>query len=110
MSVSKLRLPFLTPAKRQTMSTDRAPMLDRTLERFDQRAGVERGLGGRQLCLLIFSYTLNQVKLSAPHGSRLKAKVIADPNETTWIPIRRQEPSARTSFQGCFRRGEIIER
>jgi len=46
----------------------------------------------------------------APDGSRLKTKVIADPNETAGVPIRRQEPSARTFFQECFRRGEIIER
>jgi hypothetical protein len=52
---------------------------------------------------------MNQVKLSAD-SSRLKANEIADPNETAGVPIRRQEPSARTSFQGSFRRGEIIER
>jgi len=38
------------------MSTDRAPMLDRTLERFDQRAGVEGGSGGRQLCLFFLAH------------------------------------------------------
>jgi hypothetical protein len=52
---------------------------------------------------------MNQVKLS-PDGSGLKANEIADPNETAGVPIRRHEPIARTSFQGCFRRGEIIER
>ena len=45
---------------------------------------------------------MNQVKVSAPDGSRFKANVIADPNEASRIPIRRQEPSARISFQGCF--------
>ena len=92
------------------MSTDCALKLDRTLERFDQRAGVEGGSGGRQVCLLGFSHTMNQVKLSAPDSSRLKANEIADPNETAGVPIRRQEPSARTSFQRWFRRGEIVER
>jgi hypothetical protein len=53
---------------------------------------------------------MNQVKLSTPDGSRLKAKPIAHPKETADICIRRQEPSARTSFQGFFRRCEIIER
>ena len=46
----------------------------------------------------------------APNGSRLKVKAIADPNETAWIPIRRQEPSARTSLQGFFRRSEVGKR
>jgi hypothetical protein len=53
---------------------------------------------------------MNQVKVSAPDGSGLEAKPIANPKETADIRIRRQEPSARTSLQGCFRRGEIIER
>jgi hypothetical protein len=53
---------------------------------------------------------MNQVKVSAPDGSRFTAKVIADANEASRIPIRRQEPSARISFQGCFRRGEIGKR
>jgi len=100
---------FLTPAE-EPLSTDRALSSTRTLERLGQRAGVEGGSGGRQVCLLGFSHTMNQVKLSAPDSSRLKANEIADPNETAGIPIRRQEPSARTSFQGSFRRGEIIER
>ena len=67
------------------MSTDRALKLDRTLERFGQRAGVEGGSGGRQVCLLGFSHTMNQVKVSAPDGSRLKANEIADPNETAGV-------------------------
>ena len=86
------------------------PTLDKTLERFGQCGGVEGGSGGRQVCLLGFSHTMNQVKLSAPDGSGLEAKPIANPKETADIRIRRQEPSARTSLQGCFRRGEIIER
>jgi len=53
---------------------------------------------------------MNQVKLSAPDGSRLKAKAIADPNETAWISIRRKEPSSRTSFQGFFCRGKVGNR
>ena len=52
----------------------------------------------------------NRVKLSVPDGGRLKAEEFTDPNETAWISIRRQEPSARTSFQQGFRRGEIVER
>jgi hypothetical protein len=55
MSVSKLRLPFLTPAKRQT-EHGLCPKLERTLERFDQRAGVEGGSGGRQLCLFFLAH------------------------------------------------------
>jgi len=47
---------------------------------------------------------------AAADGGRLNAKVIADPNEASRIPIRRQEPSARISFQGCFRRGEVGKR
>jgi hypothetical protein len=92
------------------MSTSRALTSTGTLERFDQRAGVEGGSGGRQVCLLGFSHTMNQVKSSASDGSGLEAKPIANPKETADIRIRRQEPSARTSLQGCFRRGEIIER
>ena len=38
-------------------------LLDRTLERFDQRAGVEGGSGGRQVCLLGFSHTTDQVQI-----------------------------------------------
>ena len=52
---------------------------------------------------------MKQVKLSVPDGGRLKAEEFTDPNETAWISIRRQEPSARTSFQQWFRatHGEI---
>jgi hypothetical protein len=53
---------------------------------------------------------MKQVKLSVPDGGRLKAEEFTDPNETAWISIRRQEPSARTSFQQGFRRGEIVKR
>ena len=100
---------FLTPAE-EPLSTDRALSSTRTLERLGQRAGVEGGSGGRQVCLLGFSHTMNQVKSSASDGSGFEAKPIANPKETADIRIRRQEPSARTSLQGCFRRGEIIER
>ena len=64
------------------MSTSRALTSTGTLERLDQRAGVEGGSGGRQVCLLGFSHTMNQVKSSAPDGGRLKAEQIADPKET----------------------------
>jgi len=46
------------------MSTSRALTSTGTLERFYQRAGVEGGSGGRQVCLLGFSHTMNQVKVS----------------------------------------------
>ena len=98
------------PQLKGTHEHGSCPKFDRTLERLGQRAGVEGGSGGRQVCLLGFSHTMNQVKLSAPDGGRLKAEEFTDPNETAGVSIRRQEPSARTSFQGCFRRGEIIER
>ena len=44
-------------------------LIDRTLERSGQCAGVEGWEYGRQLCLLGFSRTMNQVKVSAPDGS-----------------------------------------
>ena len=51
---------------------------------------------------------VNQIKVpGAGRGSRLKANVIADPNETAGVPIRRQEPSARTSFQEWFGRSKV---
>ena len=43
-----------TPAEKKLLSTDRALKLDRTLERFDQHAGVDGGSGGRQLRLKLF--------------------------------------------------------
>jgi hypothetical protein len=52
---------------------------------------------GKFACLGV-SHTMNQVKVSVPDSSRLKAKAIANPKETADIRIRRQEPSARTSF------------
>jgi hypothetical protein len=55
------------------MSTSRALTSTGTLERFDQRAGVEGGSGGRQVCLLGFSHTMNQVKSSASDGSGFEA-------------------------------------
>jgi hypothetical protein len=75
----------------------------------NERELKARQADGNFACLGV-SYTMNQVKLSALHRTRLKAKVIADPKETAWIPVRRQEPSARTSFQGFFRRGEVGKR
>jgi hypothetical protein len=54
------------PQLKETHEHGLCPKLDRTLERFGQRAGVEGGSGGRQLCLLGVSHTMNQVKLSTP--------------------------------------------
>jgi hypothetical protein len=39
-----------------------------TLEQSCQYVGVEGSQDGRQVCLLSFSHTMNQVKVSAPDG------------------------------------------
>jgi hypothetical protein len=75
-----------------TLEHGSCPERNRTLERFGQCTGVEGGSGGRQLCLLTFSHTMNQDKLSAPDCRRLKAKVIADPKK---LPGSRLEGKSR---------------
>ena len=90
-------------------------MKGRSLVQFDltMQGGIEEPSGAdfkQYLKSRIHGSEMAPAVNPAPDGSRLKTKVIADPNETAGVPIRRQEPSARTSLQGCFRRGEIIER
>jgi hypothetical protein len=55
---------FPLPQRKVYLSRYRALLIDRTLERFGQCGGVEGGSGGRQVCLLGFSHTMNQVKVS----------------------------------------------
>ena len=59
---------FLYPSEIY-VSRYRALLIDRTLERSGQCAGVEGSEDGRQVCLLGFSHTMNQVKVSASDGS-----------------------------------------
>ena len=59
----RTKVRFLLPQLQHRLSTDRALRLDKTLERFDQHAGVEGGSNGRQVCLLGISHTMNQVKV-----------------------------------------------
>src|SRR6266850_3449657 len=67
---------FLYPSEIY-VSRYRALLMDRTLERSGQCAGVEGSEDGRQVCLLGFSHTMNQVKVSAPDGSHCWERILA---------------------------------
>jgi hypothetical protein len=86
----------LTPAEKEHISTYRAL----SSARLWRDLVNARELKIRQLCLLGFSHTLNQVKVSAANSSRLEAKVIADPNEAPRIPVRRQNQARASLFKG----------
>jgi hypothetical protein len=92
---------FPLPQRKVYLSRYRALLIDKTLERLDQCSGVEGGSGGRQVCLLGFSHTMNQVKVSVTMlAANLQQPLYAGPERTpssSFLPVRVLPPARPTT-------------